>query len=164
MRLSKSLRLPLAVLLASLLAGTAGCGLFSSEEEPLSGVYESDQFRVQTSDGAIFDVGDAGGSLDMTLTDDGQVSGRLVVPGDAGAGVNVDVPFTGSYQRAAGRVVFTFDRGALSLDFFDTDEPLAEVAWTFFEKEAQIAAQSDAYVLVLEKQGSVEEEEPVEDE
>lgn len=138
-----------------LLPAAAGCGLFSSEEEPLSGVYESNEFRIQNTAGETFNLGASGAQLEMTLTEHGRVmNGRLFVPADAdGVDGPIDESFTGTYTRVDDQVRFDFDDGALSGDL-GTGTPLADVSWLFFENDATLRADDDGYVLFLEKESA----------
>ena len=142
---------PAAVLLGML---AAGCGLFSSDEASLPGVYESNAFRVERADGSVDDVGEDGAELTMTLTDDGRVAeGRLVVPTDS---TDLERSFSGTYTRDGDRVTFDFEGGALAEDYFRTGTPLGAVEWVFYDQNsALLGADADAYVLFLEREGDV---------
>lgn len=153
-------RLLVAPLLAVWLLTAGGCGFFSSDGEPLPGVYETVEFRIQTTDGDVIDVGEAGASLGMTLREDGSVEqGQLRIPADLqGSEGNMDEPFAGTYVRNGEQVTFDFE-GALATDYFNTGTPLAEVRWTFYENDARLGADADGYVLFLEKASALDEEE-----
>jgi hypothetical protein len=148
----------LAVLLAALsLAAQAGCGFLSDDDEPLPGVYASDEFRIQDTTGRTVDVGEAGGALELTLTDDGQVTdGRLTVPAEVGgANCPSEASLTGTYQRSGDqRVTFDYETGALVSDCFgNTGTPLAEVPFEFYENDGTLRAVADGYVLFLDREG-----------
>ena len=135
-----------------LLAGTlgAGCGFFSTDEASLPGVYELEELRVQRADGEVENVGSAGATLEMTLTEDGRVvEGQFAVEDSAPAEV-----FTGPYARDGDRVTFDFAAGALSTDF-GTGTPLAQIEWIFYDEKEDplLGADADAYVLFLERTG-----------
>jgi hypothetical protein len=135
-----------------LLAGTlgAGCGLFSTDEASLPGVYELEAFRVQRAGGEVEDVGSAGATLEMTLTEDGRVVEGQFTAGDS-APAEI---FTGTYTRDGDRVTFDFDAGVLLADF-GTGTPLAQVEWIFYDEKDDplLGADADAYVLFLERTG-----------
>lgn len=146
------------LLAALLLAAPVGCGFFSSDEEPLPGVYVSEEFRIQNSDGEIFDLGEKGAALEMTLTEDGQVDGRFAVPAGVEGACAVEESFTGDYERDGQRVTFQFAGDSLAAGCFDTNTPLREVEWAFYENDATLRADADGYVLFLEKQRGVGDE------
>ena len=149
-----------ALLLAAPLA-LSGCGFFSSDDKPLPGVYESGTFRIQTTGGEVIDVGEAGGVLEMTLMQDGQVRGQLYVPaGDPphSRPRQVFVAFSGTYERNGERVRFDFG-GELSRDYFDTGTPLGAIPWSFYENDGTLRADADRYVIFLERKGHPGEEE-----
>ncbi|PSQ70072.1 MAG: hypothetical protein BRD29_00425 [Bacteroidetes bacterium QH_2_67_10] len=160
MRSRLALRTLASGLLAPLLlAAPVGCGFFSSDEEPLPGVYVSEEFRIQNSDGDIFDLGEKGAALEMTLAEDGEVTnGRLAVPAGVEGACAVEESFTGDYERDGQRVTFQFDGDSLAAGCFDTDTPLREVEWAFYENDATLRADADGYVLFLEKQHGVGDE------
>ena len=145
------------LLAALLLAAPVGCGFFSSDEEPLPGEYVSEEFRIQNSDGEIFDLGENEDALEMTL-EDGQVDGRLAVPDGVEGACAVEESFTGAYERDGQRVTFQFAGDSLAAGCFDTDTPLREVEWAFYENDATLRADADGYVLFLEKQRGVGDE------
>lgn len=145
---------PLAALLLGALA--AGCGLLSSDEAPLPGVYESDEFRVERDGGTVDDVEGDGAVLEMTLTEDRRVvNGRLVVP----QGEDEETfAFTGTYERDGDRVAFDFEGDALAEDYFNTGTPLSEVEWIFYDQnDARLGADAESYVLFLDREGDVPE-------
>jgi hypothetical protein len=165
---TRLLRRLAALFAASLLAGpviVAGCGLLSSDEEPLSGVYAADEFRVRDTTGDITNLGDAGAELELTLTDDGRVTdGRFVVPADVEGACEADESFSGAYERSGDqRVTFDYE-GALAEDCFGTGTPPAEVPFDFYENDGTLRAADDApdddhgYVLFLDREGAVSEE------
>ena len=146
------------LLVPVLLLTAAGCGFFSSDSPPLPGVYETEEFRIQTAAGERFDVGEAGAFLEMTLREDGTVEGTLRVPAGAGVGARAEETFTGTYQRSGQRVTFDFNGEALSEDF-GTGTPLAQVAWIFFEEDdGRLVADAEGYVLFLERVRALDEE------
>lgn len=150
-------RFALPLLAAALLLGAAGCT--SDDDEPLPGTYRSTEFRLQTDDGAVVDVDDAGGRLELVLGDDGRVeSGFLVTPGLAcalltgeacpgGAGLMLDL--AGSYTR---------DGDALTFDL-NGNSFVEDVRWNYDGNDGILRAGAVLrergirdYVVFLEKQ------------
>jgi hypothetical protein len=93
-------RLSVCLLVASAL-WTSGCDS-ADEDEGVVGAYVAEEFT-----GGEIDVLDAGGSLEMTLEEDGSFTGHIFVPEEvSGAGEEVDLGLDGTYTVSGTQVMF----------------------------------------------------------
>lgn len=120
------------VLFVALLSA-GGCD--SSGNDSVAGTYAASRFTV----GGV-DVLDAEGSLQMTLRDDGSVTGRLTVPESLAEGEETDYDLAGTYSVSGDRVAFT-----QAADTFVRD-----AAWTYGDGELRGAFGDVVIVLTRE--------------
>lgn len=132
-------------LAAALLSG--GCGAFGSEDDDpdVAGSYTASTFTAKT-DTSTVGVLEAGGSLRITLNEDGTASGRLRIPCslpgacEPDEGDSFDVSFEGIYE-VDGRTV-TFDHRA---DTFIRDQE-----WTYRDGTLRTAFEDDDVRITVE--------------
>ena len=114
----------------ALLLTLAACD--SSDDDSVAGSYTASSF---TNDGT--DVLAAGGTLQMTLTDDGRVAGRLTVPESLAEGEETDFSLDGTYMQTGSTIRFAQTE--------DTFVPL--VTWTYGGGELRGSYRSTSVVL-----------------
>lgn len=132
-------RIPL-LLVALLVSPLAFSGCDSTDEDDeIAGAYETTSFTAEI-EGETVDVLDAGGFIEMTLGEDGTVSGRLFVPEDLAGGEENDLPFGGTYAVSGNEV--TFDHEA--------DTFVRDVVWTY--DDGALRTETDELSVVLQKE------------
>lgn len=118
-----------------------GCDTAEPDVETVPGTYQTVTFLADI-EGEIVDVMAAGGLIEMTLADDGTVSGRFLVPealaGDDGENLTYDL--AGTYTVVGDAVTFTQD----------ADTFIRDVTWTFDDGALRLADEN--FDIVLRKQ------------
>ena len=99
----RAFRFAPAALLALLACG--GSDSFTPTEETVAGTYEAGTFTLTSFTGTI-DLLLAGATVDATLAPDGTTSGRLLVPGGAEDGSDLDEDLTGTWTLTGQTVTF----------------------------------------------------------
>jgi hypothetical protein len=91
---------------------------FTPRPESVAGPYFASTF-LATQNGITADLLASGGSLDINLADDGQVSGHLFVPNGDEHGADLDLELTGTWELRGTVVTFNMP----NVDTFVRDVP-----------------------------------------
>ena len=93
------------VLLAAAFA--AGCGDDPLSVQDIAGTYEATEFEFTPTGGSTIDILAGGGSIDLTISPSGTVTGQLFVPAALNGGTDLNASMQGTVQLGGDRVSFT---------------------------------------------------------
>lgn len=98
--------LTLALAVAACGGDDGNNGGFSPTTDNVAGTYHATTFTLQTGSTTL-DLLQLGATVNVTLTPDGNTSGRLVVPGFGAGGGTLDEDLTGTWSLSGNTVTFS---------------------------------------------------------